>query len=224
MAKLHIEAEPRSIDILTEESALIVIDMQHDFLRRGGFGEALGNNPDILASTIEPIKKLLDEFRRRSMLVIFTREGHMSDLSDCPANKRNRWPVGSRIGDMGPMGRILIRGEPGHQIIEEVAPLPGEIIIDKPGKSAFYKTELEKILKKHHIENPFAVGVTSAICGPATISDGNDRGFNMIVPADAMASYDPVQHRVMLEIIKDQGGILGYVTDTQKVLDAFGNL
>lgn len=221
MGRLHIEAEPTPVDICAEETALVVIDMQKDFLRRGGYGELLGNNPDILASTIGPVQKILKAVRDRAMLVVHTREGHLSDLSDCPQTKLLRWPEGRRIGDQGPMGRILVRGEEGHAIIDEVAPLPDELVIDKPGKCAFYKTDLEEVLRQRGIVNVLFAGVTTDVCASTTISGANDRGFNAIVLADCMASYDPARHQAALDIIKAQGGIFGWVTDSQKVLHAF---
>ncbi len=141
MGRLKIEAEPTPVEINLAETALIVIDMQKDFLKRGGYGESLGNSPDLLARTIAPIQGVIKAARDRAMFVVYTREGHLPDLSDCPGTKLLRWPEGSRIGDKGPMGRILIRGEEGHGIIYEVAPLPDETIIDKPG------TDSQKVLQ-----------------------------------------------------------------------------
>lgn len=221
MNKLLIEADPVPVEINSDHAALIIIDMQNDFLRRGGYGELLGNNPEILARTIEPIGAVLKAAREKSMMVIHTREGHQPDLSDCPNIKRSRWPEGRRIGDMGPMGRILIRGEVGHQIIDDLKPMNGEPIIDKPGKSAFYKTDLERILRARGITDILFTGVTTDICGVTSIAAANDRGFNAVVLADCMASYDPARHMAALDIIKAQGGILGSVTDSQKVLEAF---
>ncbi len=220
MTNVNIQAEPTPIDVKLEETALIVIDMQKDFLRHGGYGESLGNDVDLLARTIAPIQKIIRAFRERAMLIIHTREGHLPDLSDCPATKLTRWPEGRRIGDQGPMGRILIRGEEGHGIIDEVAPLPDELVIDKPGKNAFYKTDLEAVLKERGIINLLVAGVTTDVCCSTTVSGANDRGFNAIVLADCMAAYDEDRHRSALEIIKAQGGIFGWVTDSQKVLQA----
>ena len=221
MAYLHIDAKPSPVDVNTEETALLIIDMQKDFLCNGGYGESLGNKPELLQRTIEPIQRILKEIRDRAMTVIHTREGHLSDLSDCPSTKLFRWHKGKRIGDQGPMGRILVRGEEGHKIIDEVVPLPDETIIDKPGKNAFYKTNLEEILRQRNIVNLLVTGVTTDVCCSTTVSGANDRGFNAIVLADCMASYDPARHTAALDIIKAQGGIFGWVTDSQKVLDAF---
>ncbi|MEK7147883.1 MAG: cysteine hydrolase [Patescibacteria group bacterium] len=215
-----IEAEPSPIEINIEQTALIVIDMQKDFLRHGGYGESLGNNPDMLARTIVPIQSILKLARDKGIFVIHTREGHLPDLSDCSPTKLNRWPKGKRIGDLGPMGRILIRGQEGHQIIDEVAPLSSELVLDKPGKNAFYRTDLEKILREKGIINLLITGVTTDVCCSTTVSGANDHGFNAIVLGDCMASYDPSRHKAALEIIKAQGGIFGWVTDSQKVLHA----
>lgn len=220
MANANIQAEPTPIEVKLEETALIVIDMQKDFLRHGGYGESLGNNPDILARTIAPIQQVIKAVRDRAMFIVHTREGHLPDLSDCPATKLTRWPNGRRIGDQGPMGRILVRGEDGHGIIDEVAPLPTELVIDKPGKNAFYKTDLESVLRERGIVNLLVTGVTTDVCCSTTVSGANDRGFNAIVLADCMAAYDEVRHHAALEIIKAQGGIFGWVTDSQKVLQS----
>ena len=220
MSKLYIEAEPTSVEMDLAKTALVVIDMQKDFLLHGGYGESLGNNPDNLATAIRPTQKILEAARNIGMLIIHTREGHLPDLSDCPSTKLLRWPKGKRIGDQGPMGRILIRGEEGHSIIDELKPLKGEPMIDKPGKSAFYKTNLEEMLKEKGIVNLLFTGVTTDVCCSTTVSGANYRGFNAIVLADCMASYDPARHKAALDIIKAQGGIFGWVTDSQKVLHA----
>jgi len=220
MATVNIQAEPSPVEINLDKTALVVIDMQKDFLKRGGYGELLGNNPDLLARTIAPIQAVIKAVRDRAMFVVHTREGHLPDLSDCPATKLTRWPEGRRIGDPGPMGRILIRGEEGHGIIDEVAPLPGELVIDKPGKNAFYNTNLEAVLRERGIVNLLVTGVTTDVCCSTTVSGANDRGFNAIVLADCMASYDPTRHQAALDIIKAQGGIFGWVTDSKSVLEA----
>jgi nicotinamidase-related amidase len=221
MDTLHIDAEPFPIDVNPEATALMVIDMQKDFLYPGGYGERLGNDPRLLQRTIAPIQEVLKAARKLGMLVIHTREGHLPDLSDCPDTKLRRWPVGNRIGDPGPMGRILIRGEAGHAIIDEVAPLPGEIVMDKPGKNAFYKTNLEAILQQNGIKHLLVTGVTTDVCCHATVMAANDRGFNAIVLKDCVASYDPARHAAVLNIIKAQGGIFGWVTGSAEVLAAF---
>lgn len=220
MSNVIIPAEPSPIEVDLCTTALLVIDMQKDFLRHGGYGESLGNNPDILARTIVPIQAMLKAAREKGMLIVHTREGHVPDLSDCPPTKLLRWPKGRRIGDMGPMGRILVRGEEGHAIIDEVAPLASELVIDKPGKNAFYKTNLEEVLRKHNIVNLIVTGVTTDVCCSTTVSGANDRGFNAIVLSDCMASYSEARHAAALDIIKAQGGIFGWVTDSRQVLEA----
>lgn len=221
MSTITISAEPQPVTIDLDATALIVIDMQKDFLYPNGFGDFLGNDVTLLQRTIEPIQRLLKMARTSGLLIIHTREGHLPDLSDCPPAKRERWPEGTRIGDLGPMGRILIRGEVGHEIIDEVAPLPGEIVLDKPGKSSFYATNLEEILRQHTIRNLLIVGVTTDVCCSATVIGANDRGFNAIVPADCVASYDPARHAATLATIKAQGGIFGWVTDSTAVLQSW---
>ncbi len=220
MTTWQIRAEPAPVTIDPAETALIIIDMQKDFLYPNGYGAFLGNDVTLLQRTIAPIQALLAAARGRGMLVIHTREGHLPDLSDCPPTKLNRWPPGNRIGDMGPMGRILIRGEVGHAIVDELAPAPGEIVIDKPGKNAFYATDLDEMLRTHGIRNLLVTGVTTDVCCSATVIAANDRGYNAIVLRDCVASYSPARHAAVLDVIKAQGGIFGWVTDSTAVLAA----
>ena len=217
MTILHIEAEPFPVAIELAQTALIVIDMQKDFLYHDGFGEFLGNDVTLLQRAIVPLQQVLQTARHVGMTIIHTREGHLPDMSDCPPNKLDRWAA-PRIGDAGPMGRIMIRGEVGNAIVDELAPLPGEIEIDKPGKCSFYKTELESILRARGIQNLLVAGVTTDVCVATTITGANDRGFNAIAISDCVASYSPERHAATLEIIKAQGGIFGWVTDARKVL------
>lgn len=221
MQLIQINAEPHPVLVDLAATALMVIDMQKDFLYPNGFGAFLGNDVTLLQRTIEPIQQVLAAARASQLLIIHTREGHLPDLSDCPPTKLERWAPGTRIGDVGPMGRILIRGEEGHGIIDEVAPLPGEIVLDKPGKSSFYATELEAILRQHGIRNLLITGVTTDVCCSATVIGANDRGFNAIVLADCVSSYSPARHVATLETIKAQGGIFGWVTDSTAVLSAW---
>ncbi|MBX3015525.1 MAG: cysteine hydrolase [Caldilineaceae bacterium] len=221
MSTITISAQPHPVTIDLKATALIVIDMQKDFLYPNGFGAALGNDVTLLQRTIAPIQQLLAAARAQGMFIIHTREGHLPDLSDCPPVKLDRWPVGTRIGDHGPMGRILIRGEEGHDIIDEVAPLPGEIVIDKPGKSSFYATELETILHQQGILNLLVTGVTTDVCCNATVIGANDRGFNAIILADCVSSYNQDRHQATLAAIQAQGGIFGWVTDSAAVLQAW---
>ncbi|HRW10271.1 MAG TPA: isochorismatase family cysteine hydrolase [Caldilineaceae bacterium] len=220
MTTMTIPAEPHAVTIELAATALMVIDMQRDFLYPDGFGAFLGNDVTLLQRTIKPIQAVLAAARERGMLIIHTREGHKPDLSDCPPTKLDRWPEGTRIGDQGPMGRILIQGEKGHDIIEEVAPLAGEIVLDKPGKSSFYATDLDDILRKHGIRNLLITGVTTDVCCSATVIGANDRGYNAIVLADCVASYSPERHAATLATISAQGGIFGWVSTSQNVLAA----
>ncbi len=219
----HIEARPFALDLDLDHTALVVIDMQKDFLYPGGYGDFLGNDVTLLQRTIGPIQALLAAARQMGMTVIHTREGHLPDLSDCPPTKLTRWPEGNRIGNAGPMGRILIRGEEGHGIIEEVVPLADEVVIDKPGKDAFYATNLDELLRAQGIENLIITGVTTDVCCSATTIAANDRGYNAIVVADGVASYSPERHAAVLEVIAAQGGIFGWVTDSESVLTGIGS-
>jgi biuret amidohydrolase len=220
MSFVEIQAHPIPVHLQLHKSALIIIDMQKDFLLDGGFGAQLGNDVSYLRRTIEPIQHVLAAARHLGMVVIHTREGHAPDLHDCPPTKLDRWPEGTRIGDMGPMGRILIRGEEGHDIIDEVYPLPLEYLLDKAGKNAFYGTELELILQAHDIRHLLVTGVTTDVCCFATTIAANDRGYHALVLADCVASYNPERHAAALAIIQAQGGIFGYVTESSHVLTA----
>jgi len=220
MTKLSINAEPSAFEADLDRLAIVVIDMQRDFLQGGGFGEALGNDVSRLSVVIEPCRKLLKWAREHSLLVIHTREGHRSDMSDVPPAKLERGAPKMRIGDLGPMGRILIRGEAGHDIVPELAPLAGEPVIDKPGKGAFYATDLHSILQHASIESLIVCGVTTEVCVHTTVREANDRGYRCLVPADCCGSYFPEFHEVGLRMIKAQGGIFGWVSDSTRVLAA----
>lgn len=220
MSLRRLDADPSPAIFDPQTSALLVIDMQKDFLYPDGYGAFLGNDVTLLQRAVAPIQAVLARARSLGMVVIHTREGHRADLSDCPPTKLNRWPEGTRIGDMGPMGRILIRGETGHEIIDELAPAPGETVIDKPGKSAFYTTDLEESLRRQSIHTLIITGVTTDVCCNATTIDANDRGFDAIVLADCVASYSEDRHRAALEIIAAQGGIFGRVSDSARLLAA----
>jgi len=194
--------------------------MQRDFMEPGGFGETLGNDVSQLARAVTPIGSVLAAAREMGLLVIHTREGHLPDLSDAPPAKVARGAPSLRIGDPGSMGRILIRGEPGHDIIPELNPVTGEVVIDKPGKGAFYATELGDTLKKHGIENLLVCGVTTEVCVNTTVREANDRGYRCVVISDGCASYFPEFHEMGLKMIKAQGGIFGWVADSGAVLKA----
>ena len=215
-----IVAEPEPVELDWVATALVIIDMQRDFMEPGGFGETLGNDVSRLATAVKPIADMLGKAREMGMLVIHTREGHLPDLSDAPPAKVERGAPSLRIGDPGPMGRILIRGEPGHDIIPELYPLDSEIVIDKPGKGAFYATELSDVLQKYGIENLLVCGVTTEVCVNTTVREANDRGYRCVVISDGCASYYPEFHDMGLKMIKAQGGIFGWVADSAAVLKA----
>ncbi|MES2750703.1 MAG: isochorismatase family cysteine hydrolase [Pseudomonadota bacterium] len=215
-----IAAEPAPIDVDWVSTALVIIDMQRDFMEPGGFGETLGNDVSQLARAVKPCAAVLDAARSTGLLVVHTREGHKPDLSDAPPAKIERGAPSLRIGDPGPMGRILIRGEAGHDIIPALYPIDGEIVIDKPGKGAFYATSLDDILKQHKIETLLVCGVTTEVCVNTTVREANDRGYRCVVLADCCASYFPEFHEMGLKMIKAQGGIFGWVSHSQAVLDA----
>jgi biuret amidohydrolase len=220
MPCVTIEAEPAPISIDLAGTALVIIDMQRDFLEPGGFGETLGNDVSRLAAAVAPCRAVLDAARRRGMLVIHTREGHRPDLSDAPPAKVERGVPSLRIGAPGPMGRILVRGEPGHDIIPALYPVPGEPVIDKPGKGAFYQTELELMLRNRGIENLLVCGVTTEVCVNTTVREANDRGYRCVVLSDCCASYFPEFHAAGLSMIKAQGGIFGWVAGSKAALAA----
>ena len=222
MSRGLIEANPEAVAVDFARTALVIIDMQRDFLEPGGFGETLGNDVSLLGRAVEPIARLLRRARETGMLVIHTREGHRPDLSDAPRAKLERGAPSMRIGDEGPMGRILVRGQPGQDIIPALYPKDGEPVIDKPGKGAFYATELHSILINRSIENLIVCGVTTEVCVHTTVREGNDRGYRCIVPSDCCASYFPEFHAAGLAMIQAQGGIFGWVTDSRRVLDALG--
>jgi len=216
----EIAAEPQPISVDLKRTALIIIDMQRDFLEPGGFGETLGNDVSRLQAAVGPCKAVLEAARKAGMLVIHTREGHRPDLTDAPPAKVERGAPSKRIGDEGPMGRILVRGEPGHDIVRELYPAAGEPVIDKPGKGAFYETDLGSMLKNRGIENLLVCGVTTEVCVNTTVREANDRGYRCIVVGDACGSYFPEFHEMGLKMIKAQGGIFGWVSDSSAVLAA----
>jgi nicotinamidase-related amidase len=218
MQQIKLEAEPAPLTIDISKSALVIIDMQRDFLEPGGFGAALGNDVSRLQAAVGPCKTVLAAARQAGILVIHTREGHRPDLTDAPPHKVERGDPATRIGAVGPMGRILVRGEPGHDIIPELYPLSGEPVIDKPGKGAFYQTDLELMLKNRGIDTLFVCGVTTEVCVNTTIREANDRGFRCVALSDCCASYFPEFHAAGLAMIKAQGGIFGSVTGSQQFL------
>ena len=218
-----IAALPEPLAISIDRTAVVMIDMQRDFIEPGGFGASLGNDVALLRRAIGPCQALLAGARAAGMLVIHTREGHRADLSDAPPAKLERGEPRLRIGAAGPMGRILVRGEPGHALIPELQPLPGEPVIDKPGKGAFHATELGTILQYRGIEALVVCGVTTEVCVHSTVREANDRGYRCVVPGDCCASYFPEFHEVALRMIHAQGGIFGWVSDSARVLAALAS-
>ncbi|MDT5010933.1 MAG: hypothetical protein QOH57_2550 [Mycobacterium sp.] len=219
-----VPAVPTPFAIAAGRTALVIIDMQRDFLLPGGFGESLGNDVGQLAKVIEPLEKLLSAARAAGILVVHTREGHEPDLSDCPPAKLSRGAPSKRIGDPGAFGRILIRGEYGHDIVDELAPADGEPVIDKPGKGAFYATELQDILTAAGITQLLVTGVTTEVCVHTTTREANDRGYECLVVSDCVGSYFPEFQRIGLEMISAQGGIFGWVASSAEVIDALQSL
>jgi len=220
MASRAIEAEPYELEFDPQSTALLIIDMQRDFVMPGGFGEALGNDVTPLQATIAPTRRVLEAARKMAMLVIHTREGHRPDLTDCPPTKLARGRGKTRIGDAGPMGRILVRGAIGHDIVPELYPAAGEPVIDKPGKGAFYATDLELILRDRGIRTLIVCGVTTEVCVHTSVREANDRGYECVVLADCVGSYFPEFQQAALAMIKAQGGIFGWVSDSRRALAA----
>jgi nicotinamidase-related amidase len=212
-----IAADPGPYSFDLSSTALIVIDMQRDFLLPGGFGESLGNDVKQLRRTIEPLAALLAAWRAAGLRVIHTREGHLPDLSDCPPAKLRR---GSMIGQEGRFGKILIRGEYGHDIIDELRPQDDEPVVDKPGKGAFYATDLSKILDNDGIKSLIVTGVTTEVCVHTTVREANDRGYECLVPSDCVGSYFPEFQHAGLQMIAAQGGIFGWVAESPAVIAA----
>jgi len=221
---VRIDAVPAPLAVTPERTALVIIDMQRDFIEPGGFGASLGNDVSLLRAAIGPCQALLAGARGAGLLVIHTREGHLPDLSDAPRAKIERGAPRLRIGDPGPMGRILVRGEPGHDFIPELRPLPGEPVIDKPGKGAFHATRLDEMLRERGIETLVVCGVTTEVCVHTTVREANDRGYRCLVAGDGCASYFPEFHEVGLRMISAQGGIFGWVTDSARVLAALASV
>jgi nicotinamidase-related amidase len=216
---MEIEAEPYPFSLSRERCALLIIDMQRDFLEPGGFGEMLGNDVSELRRTIEPNRRLLAAWRSRGLPVMHTREGHRPDLFDLPPAKKARGRSKRQIGDPGPMGRILVRGEPGHDIIPELYPEPGEPVIDKPGKGAFYATDLDAMLQHRGVKQLVVTGVTTEVCVNTTVREANDRGYECLVLEDCVGSYFPEFQEMGLKMIKAQGGIFGWVAHSEALIN-----
>ena len=214
-----VKAKPCKFEFDLASTALIIIDMQRDFLYPGGFGEVLGNDVSATNAIIPQVQKVLETARERGIFVIHTREGHRPDLSDVPPSKMRR---GGNIGQLGTMGRILVRGEYGHDIVDELKPIHGEPIIDKPGKGSFYQTDLELILQNKGIKSLLIAGVTTHVCVQATIREANDRGYECLMLEDCCASFDQKDHTASIRMIHRQGGILGWTTPSANVLSVLG--
>ncbi|MEQ3626868.1 MAG: isochorismatase family cysteine hydrolase [Marinobacter sp.] len=213
-------ARPADFALDRGKVALLVIDMQRDFIEEGGFGAALGNDVSRLRAIIPTVARLLDGFRAAGLPVLHTRECHAPDLSDCPPAKRLRGAPSLRIGDPGPMGRILIAGEPGAEILPELAPLPGETVIDKPGKGAFYATDLQQVLQARGITQLIVAGVTTEVCVQTTMREANDRGYDCLLAEDATESYFASFKAATVEMIVAQGGIVGWAAPVDAILEA----
>ena len=218
-----VDAKPYPFAFDPATTALVVIDMQRDFLEPGGFGSALGNDVSLLASAVEPLQRVLAAARELAMTVIHTREGHRPDLSDLPANKlwRSR-RINAGIGDSGPCGRILTRGEPGWEIVPEVAPLPGEVVIDKPGKGSFYATDLDLVLRSKGVTHIILTGITTDVCVHTTMRDANDRGYECLLLSDCTGATDYGNYEAALKMVTMQGGVFGAIAPSSALLSAIG--
>ena len=219
---LVVHARPFDFVLDAGHAALVVIDMQRDFIEPGGFGASLGNDVSHLAAAVAPARALLDAWRVRRWPVVHTRESHAPDLSDCPPAKRHRGSPKLRIGDPGPMGRLLVRGEPGCEIIPALAPETGEIVIDKPGKGAFFATPLQAELQRLGVTQLVFAGVTTEVCVQTTMREANDRGYDSLLVEEATASYFPAFKVATIEMIVAQGGIVGWAAPLAAVLGAIG--
>ena len=215
-----IQARPFAFDLQPGHAALVIIDMQRDFIEPGGFGASLGNDVSLLEAAIGPTRALLDAWRARGWPVVHTRESHAPDLSDCPPAKRLRGSPSLRIGDDGPMGRLLVRGSAGCEIVPSLAPVAGEIVIDKPGKGAFYATPLQAELHSRGVTQLVFAGVTTEVCVQTTMREANDRGYDCLIVEEATASYFPTFKAVAIEMMVAQGAIVGWAAPLAAVLEA----
>ena len=218
----EVTADPYPFTMTPASTALVLIDFQRDFLEPGGFGELLGNDVSLLARAVGPAASVLEAARAAGMLIVHTREGHRPDLSDAPPTKLARGKLELGIGGQGPKGRILVRGERGHDIVDALAPAPGEVVLDKPGKGAFYATDLELILRNHDITSLIVTGVTTEVCVHTTVREANDRGLECLVLSDCVGSYFPEFQEVGLRMIAAQGGIFGWVGRSEDLLFRLG--
>ncbi len=210
MTTITLDAQPFAYSFDVAHTALVIIDMQRDFVEPGGFGESLGNDVSLLTAIVPTVKAVLQAWRAAGGLVVHTRESHLPDLSDCPPAKRLRGSPTLRIGDEGPMGRILVRGEPGNAIVRQLAPVDGEVVIDKPGKGAFYATGLGELLDARGITHLVVMGVTTEVCVQTTLREANDRGYDCLLVEDGTESYFPAFKAAALDMIRAQGAIVGW--------------
>ncbi len=217
---IEIPSEPFAFAFNPAKAALVVIDMQRDFLEPGGFGETLGNDLKPVSEIVPTVAELIALFRLKNWPILHTREDHLADLSDCPPAKRLRGKPSLRIGDPGPMGRIFIRGEPGAEIVAECAPRDGEMVVDKPGKGMFYATPVEELLAARGIEQLVFAGVTTEVCVQTSMREANDRGYECLLIEDATASYFPAFKQGALAMIRAQGAIVGWTTTLAKLAGA----
>jgi biuret amidohydrolase len=217
---IDVPARPYSFALDPERVALVVIDMQRDFIEPGGFGAALGNDVSRLAAIIPSVAALIGLFRARGWPILHTRESHLPDLSDCPPAKRERGKGPLRIGDDGPMGRLLVRGEPGNAIIAECAPREGEMVLDKPGKGMFCATDVDRMLRQRGITQLVFAGVTTEVCVQTSMREANDRGYECLLIEEATASYFPEFKAAVIEMIVAQGGIVGWATSFEALTKA----
>lgn len=217
---MEIQAQPFPFPFDVAHTALVIIDMQRDFIEPGGFGASLGNDVSLLSAIVPACQSVLRAWRGAGGLVVHTREAHRADLSDCPPAKRNRGNPSLRIGDVGPMGRVLVAGEPGNQIIAELAPMDGEIVIDKPGKGAFYGTPLQDLLVQRHITHLLFMGVTTEVCVQTSMREANDRGFDALLLTDCTESYFPHFKTATIEMVHAQGGIVGWTAPSAELMAA----
>jgi biuret amidohydrolase len=216
--RLSLQAKPSSFDFSLASTALLIIDMQRDFIEPGGFGETLGNNVSRLSAIIPACAQVLAHWRQAGGFVVQTRESHAPDLSDCPASKLSRGNPSLHIGDVGPMGRILVRGEPGCEIVPALAALPDELVIDKPGKGAFYATALHAQLLERGITHLIFMGVTTEVCVQTSMREANDRGYECLLLSDCTESYFETFKTATLAMIHAQGGIVGWVADSAELI------
>ena len=216
----RLPAQPFEFSFDIQHSALLIIDMQRDFVEPGGFGASLGNDVRLLQAIVPTCAAVLAAWRAAGGWVVHTREGHAADLSDCPPAKLNRGQPTLRIGDAGPMGRVLVVGEPGQQIIAELAPVAGELVIDKPGKGAFHATPLQAELQQRGISHLVLMGVTTEVCVQTTMREANDRGYDCLLVEDGTESYFPAFRAATLAMITAQGGIVGWVAPAAALIAA----